>query len=88
MARRTTAWAALAVAALAAGSAAGAHAARSMQAADGRQLKYAAIGTEAFGDGSWAATLIEAGLEPIINQVSAPSVERISAWARESTSTF
>ena len=87
MAKRA-AWAALAVAALAAGAAAGAHAARAVQAADGRQLKYAAIGGELFEEWGWAASLIEAGLDPIIEQVSAPSVDRISTWAAESTNTF
>ena len=78
MARRTTAWAALAVAALAAGAAAGAHAAR--------DLKYAAIGEEAFGADTWAANLIEAGLDPLIEQLSGPSIERISNWASAQTS--
>ena len=63
-------------------------AARAVQAADGRQLKYAAIGGELFEEGGWAASLIEAGLDPIIEQVSAPSVDRISTWAAESTNTF
>ena len=78
MARRTTAWTALAVAALAASAAAGAHAAR--------DLKYAAIGEEAFGADTWAADLIEAGLDPLIEQLSRPSIDRITNWATAQTS--
>ena len=77
MARRTTAWTALAVAALAASAAAGAHAAR--------DLKYAGVGEEFFGDG-WAANLIEAGLDPLIEQLSRPSIDRITNWATAQTS--
>ena len=81
MPRRATA-AGLVVALAVAGAGLGAHAAQEGQ---NRKLNYAAIGGDAFGEG-WAADLIEAALDPIIEGVSAPSLERISGWASSQTS--
>ena len=61
---------------------------RGWPTAAGRQLKYAAIGGEVFEEGGLAASLIEAGLDPIIEQVSAPSVARISPLAAATTHSF
>ena len=84
MPRRATA-AVLAVALAVAGAGLGAHAAREGRE-NARKLNYAAIGGTAFGEDTWAADLIEAALDPIIEGVSGPSLERISGWASAQTS--